>query len=383
MSVRAAYLDYQASTPLDPRVRDAMFEAYGAFGNPSSEEHAFGWSQARRVMEAREHVADLLGASPDEVTFTSGATEANNIAVIGAALAAPPSRRRILISAIEHKSVSEAAYACESYGYSVEIVPVGRGGLIDADDFIQRLSADVAVVSIMAVNNEVGTIQSTAALGRSVRAAGAFFHVDATQAVAAIDIDLVDWNADAISLSAHKIYGPNGIGALVMSMDAPWSPRPLFHGGGQENGLRPGTLPTALCVGFGEACRLMREAGQAERDAVREVRNRLHRELARVAPNLLVTCEETERHPGCLHVRIPGVSASDLLMRLQPEVAASTGSACTTGIIGASHVLLALGYGEDVASECLRFSVGRFTTDEDITLAREAMTSAMARVSAA
>ena len=203
------------------------------------------------------------------------------------------------------------------------------------------------------------------------------------QAPAAVDIDIGAWNADALSISAHKMYGPNGIGALVLSPNAPWFPRPLFYGGGQENGLRPGTLPTPLCVGFGEACRLMKEVGRSERETVRNKRTSLLQALTRAAPKLTVTCGETERHPGCLNVRMPGVSASDLLMRLQPVVAAATGSACTSGIIGPSHVLLALGYSEDEASECLRFSVGRFTTDEDISIAAEALSSAIARIAAA
>lgn len=383
MSQATAYLDYQASTPLDPRVREAMLEAFAAWGNPSSEEHAFGWAQAERVARARDEVAALVGAGADEVVFTSGSTEANNIAVIGAALAAPASRRRILVSAIEHKSVTEAAFACERFGFSVEIVPIGRDGRVDPVEFSRRLGSDVAVASIMAVNNEIGTIQPTQNLGRLVNASGAFFHVDATQAPAAIDIDMTAWNADALSLSAHKIYGPNGIGALVLAESAPWRPRALFYGGGQEGGLRPGTLPTALCAGFGEASRIMRTEASSERPRIREVRDRLRDALAAAVPNLAVTCEMTARHPGCLHVRMPGVSASEVLMRIQPRIAASTGSACTTGIIGPSHVLLALGQSEEVAAECLRLSVGRFTSEAEIAIAAEALEFATARMAAA
>jgi cysteine desulfurase len=382
MPVRGIYLDYQASAPLDPRVREAMFEAYADPGNPHAEEHAFGWAKARRVEQARVQVAALVGAEAEEVIFTSGATEANNIAVIGGALAAPNKRRRILVSAIEHKSVLEAARSCEDIGFTVEFIPVGADGRLDPTELGRRLAPDVALVSVMAVNNEIGTIQETAILGGFVRMAGAFFHVDATQAPLAVDIDLTRWHADALSLSAHKIYGPNGIGALVLSHGAPWQPRPLIYGGGQERGLRPGTLPAALCVGFGEASRLVAEAGEIERIAVVGLRDCLLHALQRSAPDLVVTCAATPRHPGSLHVRIPGVSASDLLMRLQPGVAASTGSACTSGIIGPSHVVMALGLDAEAAGECVRFSLGRFTTIEEIELAADAFGSALIRIAA-
>ena len=262
MPLQSVYLDYQASAPLDPKVRLAMSEAYDAPGNASSEEHGFGWAAAARVERARKAVADSVHALPEEVTFTSGATEANNIALLGAAMAAPVTRRRILISAIEHKSVSAAAFAAERWGFGVEIVPVTREGRVDPADLASRLGSDVAIVSMMAVNNEVGTIQPVAELGRLARAVGAFFHVDATQALAALDVDMIQWGADALSLSGHKIHGPGGVGALVVGVDAPWRPLPIMHGGGQERGLRPGTLSVPLCVGLGEACRLTALAGR-------------------------------------------------------------------------------------------------------------------------
>jgi cysteine desulfurase len=377
MLMQAVYLDYQASAPIDPKVRLAMSEAYDAPGNASSEEHGFGWAAAARVEQARKAVADSVRALPEEVTFTSGATEANNIAILGAALAAPVTRRRILISSIEHKSVSAAAFAAERWGFTVEIVPVTRDGSVDPADLRSRLSDDVAIASIMAVNNEIGTIQPVAELGRLTRAVGAFFHVDATQALAALDVDMIEWGADALSLSGHKVHGPGGVGALVVGIDAPWRPLPIMHGGGQEQGLRPGTLPVPLCVGLGEACRLMALAGQGGRLRVAELRDLLGDRLKLAAPDLEVSCEAVARHPGCLHVRLPGVSASDLLLRLQPHVAAATGSACTSGMIGPSHVLLALGMTPEQAGECLRFSVGRFSTREDVEFAADCVSSSL------
>jgi cysteine desulfurase len=377
------YLDYQGSTPLDPRVKVALFEAYDAVGNPSSEEHAFGWGQAQRVSRARENVAALAHTSSGEVVFTSGATEANNIAIIGAAFAAPKGRRRVIISAIEHKSVIEAANSTRRFGFEVEMLRVGDDGVVNPNELSRKMGSDVAVVSIMGVNNEIGTMQLTPELGSIAQAHGAFFHVDATQAAAAMEIDLGGWNADAISLSSHKIYGPNGIGALVLSEDAPWRPHPITFGGGQEMGLRPGTLPTSLCVGFGEACRLLLAEGATERPRIRSLRQRLLRRLLQAAPTAIETCRIAERHPGCLHVRFPGISAADLLMRLQPRVAASTGSACTSGMIGPSEVLLALGLNRTEASECLRFSLGRFTTEADIDAAAEAISAVLARIACA
>lgn len=379
MPLQSVYLDYQASAPLDPRVRKVINDAYEHPGNASAEEHAFGWAAARKVAEARAFVADCVGAFPDEVVFTSGSTEANNIALLGAAAAAPQSRRRILVSAIEHKSVSAAALAMEQHGFKVEWVPVTPCGLVDLESLAVQLGDDVAVVAIMAVNNEIGTIQEGRKLGSLVRASGAFFHVDATQAITAIDFNMQQWHADSISLSGHKIYGPAGIGALVIATDAVWRPKPIAFGGGHEGGLRPGTLPVALCIGLGEACRLIGEIGKTDRERSATLRDMLRDLLHDLVGDLAVTSESVARHPGCLHVRLPGFDASDLLLKLQPRVAAATGSACTSGIIGPSHVLLALGMTVDEASECIRFSLGRFTTREEVIFAANAVAEALVR----
>lgn len=371
------YLDYQASTPLDPRVRLAMAAAYDVPGNPSSEEHGFGWAAARKVEDARGLVADVLNASSEEITFTSGATEANNIAILGAAMGAPASRRRILISSIEHKSVSGAAYGAERLGFKVELVAVTPDGVVDLQSLAALLADDVAVVSVMAVSNEIGTVQPTEEVGRLVRLAGAFFHVDATQGLAAEAVDVGTWKADAVSLSGHKIYGPGGIGALFVGLDAPWRPMPLMHGGDQERGLRPGTVPVPLCVGLGEACRLISTEGEGERERVLSLREALKNRLEAIVPGLIVTCEKSLRHPGCLHVRLPGIPADDLILRLQPRLAVSSGSACTSGVIGPSFVSLAVGMTAEEASECLRFSVGRFSSGDDLEQAASLIEEAL------
>lgn len=377
MSKAAVYLDYQGSTPIDPRVSEVLVEALSHPGNASAEDHAFGWAAARRIDAARESVAAAIGALAEEIVFTSGATEANNLAILGAAIGAPTDRRRVLVSAIEHKSVLEPAAALTAQGYSVEFIPVGIDGIVTPSELALRMGPDVAVVSIMAVNNEIGTIQPIRELSTAVREFGTFFHVDATQALCAQPVDVLQWNVDSLSLSGHKIYAPGGIGALYVALEAPWRPRPLVYGGGQERRLRPGTVPAALCAALGAACRLIVEEGVEERAAVAALRDELEGELRRLCWGLEVTCAASPRHPGALHVRFPGVDASDLIGRLQPRVGASTGAACNSGIIGPSHVSLALGMRPEEATECVRFSVGRFSTRSDIEIAAEAVRLAL------
>jgi cysteine desulfurase len=359
------YLDYQASTPMDPRVQAVVAEAMRAeFGNPSSESHVFGWRAHALVETSRGAVGAAIGALPDEVIFTSGATEADNLGVLGAAIAAPPGRRRILVSAIEHKAVLEAAEATRERGFTVEIVRVTPFGVVDLDDLRARLGPDVAVVSVMAVNNEIGTVQPIEQVAELAGAAGAFVHTDATQAPAAMHVDVLAWKVDAASFSSHKVYGPKGVGALYLAASAPWRPRALMHGGGQERGLRPGTLPGPLCAGFGVAMTLCAEG--EELDRIAQLRDAFAARLRALWPTLEVTCEATARHPGNLHVRFPGREATELLARLQPIVCAATGSACTSGIIGPSHVLIALGQDVRAAEEGIRFSLGRFTTEVEV-----------------
>lgn len=371
------YLDYQASTPIDPRVRAVVADAMEAeFGNPSSETHALGWRAREMVEHARSKVALMIGALPDEVIFTSGATEADNIAVLGAALAAPEKRRRILVSAIEHKAVLEAALAAEGAGFTIEMIAATPDGLIDLRALQAKMAPDVAVVSVMAVNNEIGTIQPIAQVAEIAATAGAFVHTDATQAPVAMQVDVLAWNVDAASFSSHKAYGPKGVGALYLASSAPWRPRPLMFGGGQEQGLRPGTLAAPLCAGFGEAANLLTDAA-AERSRVAALRDLFTQHLRRIAPDVQITGQALARHPGSLHVRFPGRDATEFLDRLHPRVCAATGSACTSGVIGPSHVLLALGWDDRAAGEGVRFSLGRFTTEDEVARAADAVAEAL------
>lgn len=362
------YFDYLGSTPLDPRVCEAMVSAWEHPGNSSAQDHAFGWRAAKAVQTARNTVADTFGADIEEITFTSGATEANNLLILGAAHAAPGNRRRILVSPIEHKSVLSPANVLSRQGFDLDFVKVGKDGLVDLDALRSQLDAKVAVVSIMAVNNEIGVVQDVEALSAIVSNSGAFFHVDATQAPSAMAVDLHKWGCDGASFSAHKIYGPVGIGAAFLSVAAPWRPLPLMTGGGQEDGLRAGTVPQALCAGFAMACELLQSQGADDRTRGKQMRNKVLDVLQRRLPEVEVTAVAAPRHPGSLHVRLRGIDAADLLLRLQPSVAAATSSACTSGQIGASHVLRALGWSDADATEALRFSVGRFTTDADVHL---------------
>lgn len=371
------YLDYMASTPLDPAVRTVVEAALrDEFANPSSEGHILGWRARDAVENARADVAAAIGAASDEILFTSGATEADNIAVLGAAFAAPPSRRRILIGAFEHKAVIEAARAASGHGFHVETIAITPDGILDLADLRSKLGPDVAVVSAMAVNNETGVLQPVSEMAALATASGAFVHTDATQAPAAMDVDLEAWSVDAASFSSHKVYGPKGVGALYLSSVAPWRPRALLHGGGQEQGLRPGTLPTPLCLGFAAA---LRSLHRDERRRVAGRRDAFERTLRSLVPGMIVTGATSARHPGALHVRFPGRDATDLLNRLQSSVCAATGSACTSGLIAPSHVLIALGWDRKAAEEGVRFSLGRFTTDDEVSRAAELVAHAVAQ----
>lgn len=375
MSNPAIYLDYQASTPVDPQVA-ALIAAVSAevYSNPHAEDHAGGWDASRVIETARGQIAEAIGAEADEVYFMSGATEADNIGVLGAALGAPKERNRIIVSAFEHKAVLECAAAARRHGFIVETASITPNGIVDLDSLGRQLSNDVAVVSVMAVNNEIGTIQPISEVAARAAQSGAFVHTDATQAPLAMDIDVLDWGVDAASFSSHKVHGPKGVGALYLSSSAPWRPRPLMFGGGQERGLRPGTLPTPLCAGFGLAMTLIQAD---ERRKVASMRDRLAAQLKDVSPNLQVTCEVTERHPGCLHLRVPGRDAKDVATRLQPSIRISTGSACTSGVMHGSHVLMSLGWSAHAAQEGLRISLGRFTSDTELDVAVEMISRAL------
>lgn len=372
------YLDYQASTPLDPRVAGAMAPFWSeCCGNAHSGEHSFGWAADEAVEGARARVAGLVGADADEIVFTSGATEANNLALLGMARAAAPGRRKVVVSAIEHKSVLAAARALKEEGFELTIVPVGSGGVVDFGALASAVDSRTAVVSVMAVNNEVGTIQPLRQIAETCHAAGTSFHVDAAQALAFLPIDVIRSGIDLMSLSAHKCYGPKGVGAIYVRRDLSPRPQPLMFGGGQEGGLRPGTLPVPLCVGFGEACAILEMERAKDALHAAALRDHFLRELRRRLPDVKVNGTMDGRHPGNLNLHFPSVEAGLLLNALQPNVAASSGSACTSGFQEASHVLRAMGLTTSEAASSVRFGIGRFTTEAGINRAVELVVSAV------
>lgn len=368
---QAIYLDHQASTPVDPRVLSAMMPYFRkSFGNPHSADHARGWQAAKAVEHAAALVAKLIGAEADEIIFTSGATEANNLALLGLCEnAAQGKRRRVLMSAIEHKSVlAVGRFLHERLGYEVERVPVDTLGFVDRQGLREMLDDNVLAVSIMAVNNEIGTIQDMDELSGLIKESGALFHCDAAQAPCAMDMGGFSSFVDLLSLSGHKMYAPQGIGALFIRRDLQGRIEPLIHGGGQQQALRSGTVPVALCVGMGMAASLLGgKDAEEERESLRKRRDWLVRKLMRLRwPVVLNGPEDDKRHPGNANLRFEGFDAHDILAALQPRLAASTGSACASGIPEPSHVLRAMGLSSQEAESSIRFSLGRDSSDSDV-----------------
>lgn len=362
------YLDNQATTPVEKRVLEAMLPYFSAeYGNPHSSDHWYGWQSKKATDSARLQVSQLIHSDPDEVIFTSGATEANNIAVLGSLnFLNRRKKTRIIISAFEHKCILEAAKAAQQQGFKITILKPNENGFITPEILLNNIGDDVGLVSVLTVNNEIGTIQPVKELAAISRCAGALFHTDAAQAAAFLNINVTETGADLLSLSAHKIYGPKGIGALFIKREVQKNITPLIFGGGQENGFRPGTLPTMLCVGFGKAC----EIAALERDKnISYLQNLSYlfcTLLSKNNPNILINGSIQQRHPGNLNIAFPGIDAHSLLQSLQPNIAASTGSACTTGTPEPSHVLRSIGLSDDRAESSVRFSFGLQNTEEEI-----------------
>lgn len=373
-------MDYQATTPMDPRVIARMREGKESgqgFGNPHSTNHGYGRSAAEDVATSRNLIATLIGADDDEIVFTSGATEANNLAVIGTCHEMS-GRNEIVVSAIEHKSVLAAARHLESRGFVVRKASVDAAGRIKMDHLQHLISDRTRLVSVMATNNEIGVEQDVATIATLCRNAGSLLHVDAAQALGTTANDVYDWAADFISLSSHKVYGPKGIGALFVSRDARRHIRSIMFGGDQEDGLRPGTLAPALCAGFGEACNILLSERSEEIVRLANLRERFLTRLRERIPACEINGSLTMRHPGNLNVRFPGLEAEQMLAMCEGRIAAATGSACTSGIPEPSHVLIALGRTSREAHESIRFSFGRFTTTEDIDATVEGLSAATA-----
>ena len=363
---RPIYLDYMATTPLDPRVRAAMIPYLeDEFGNPHSD-HAYGWRAAAAVDQAASELARLIRADANEIVFTSGATEANNMAIQGVCRSAERRGNHILVSSIEHKCVLNTARHFGESGFECEIVPVNQSGLVDTEYVISRLRDDTALVSIMLVNNEIGTIQPVRSIADTCRERGIVFHTDAAQAVGKIALDVDELNIDLLSLSGHKFYGPKGIGCLFISKNCPLRLEPLMHGGAQQDGRRAGTLAPFLCVGLGEAARLSAELLPAELEQTERLKALLMAQLKEAFPTILVNGDEDSSIAGCLNVSLPGIDAESALTALHRNLSISTSSACNAGLFETSYVLAALGRTPQEASASIRFGLGRFTTEDEI-----------------
>ena len=365
------YLDYQATTPIDSRIFDEMLPYMrGKFGNPHSSEHAFGWDSNKAVETAKTQIAPYINALEEEIIFTSGSTESNNLAIIGTGYVAleKSKRRKILVSAIEHKCVLGASRFLKRFGFTVEKIPVKSDGIIDTSLFKSLLSDDVLLVSVMSTNNEIGVNEPIKEIGTLCQERGILFHIDASQGIYT-NLNVPDINVDFLSLSAHKIYGPKGIGVLYIKRSAHLKPLGIINGGDQQNGFRSGTLPTFLVVGMGAAFSIMQECKFSEINLLSNLRDQLYIGLSQIFPDVRLNGHTKERHPGNLNVTIPGIDAKQFILSLQPNLAFSTGSACTSGVIEPSHVLKAIGLSTEDADSSFRMSVGRFTTKDEISKA--------------
>ena len=379
---RPVYLDNHATTRVDPRVVAEMLPWFDVhFGNAGSVNHSFGAEAADAVEQSRRQIGDLLKCMPDAVIFTSGGTESNNLAIKGVLGMAPPGRH-LIVSAAEHRSVLDPAKRLQRRGVELTIIRVDRDGRVDPQTIEAAIRPNTVLASVMLANNEVGSINPIPEIARICRSRGVVFHCDAVQAVGKIPLDLEQLGADLVSLSAHKLYGPKGTGALyVRRGDPPIRLEPLLDGGGHERRLRSGTLAVPLIVGFGTACRLAREALESESVLIRKLRDRLWQGLCERLPGLILNGHPTERLAGNLNVSIEGVDGEQLMDGLT-RIAVSSGSACASADPEPSHVLRAMGVAEPLSKASLRFGLGRFNTADDVELAIEHVAETVKRLRA-
>ena len=379
---RPIYLDYSATTPVDPRVAEKMVDCMtreGNFGNPASRSHMYGWQAEEAVETARRQVADLVNADPREIVWTSGATESDNLAIKGAAHFYQTKGKHIVTSRIEHKAVLDTCRQLEREGFEVTYLDPEKGtGLIRPEAVAAALREDTILVSLMHVNNEIGTITDIAAIGEITRARGIIFHVDAAQSTGKVEIDLEDLKVDLMSFSAHKTYGPKGVGALYVRRKPRIRLEAQMHGGGHERGFRSGTLATHQIVGMGEAFRIAKEEMQSENERVRKLRDRLWHGLEGLE-QVFMNGDLEQRVPHNLNVSFNFVEGESLIMALK-DIAVSSGSACTSASLEPSYVLRALGLSDELAHSSIRFTIGRFTTEEDVDFVIDQSRQAVTRL---
>lgn len=367
MTDKNLYFDYQATTPMDRRVLDEMMESMTTeFGNAHSKSHIFGWNAENMVEKARKKVADVIGADPKDIIFTSGATESNNTIIKGIARFFKGEKNHIITTKIEHKCVLESCRYLEAKeGFKITYLNVNKDGLIDLEELKNAITDKTVLVSVMAVNNEIGTIQPIKEIGEICKEKGVYFHSDCAQAFGKIPLNVDDMNIDVMSISAHKIYGPKGIGAMYIRRNNPRVKlEPLIHGGGQERGLRSGTLAVPLIVGFGKAAELMQNELQENFEKMKKFATKMKDELLKIKKVYLNGSWE-HRYYGCMNFSFAGIEGESLMMRIK-DIAVSSGSACTSGDLEPSYVIKAIGTDPELAHSSLRIGMGRFTTEEEV-----------------
>lgn len=363
------YMDYQATTPTDPRVVEEMLPYFTSkFGNPHSRSHSFGWEAEEAVEKARDLVAKVIGAEAKEIIFTSGATESNNLAIKGVARFYGSKKNHIITVCTEHKCVLDACRHLEEEGFKVTYLPVGASGLIDLDTLNEAITDQTVLISVMAVNNEIGVIQPLKEIGRICRSKGIFFHTDMAQGYGKIPINVEECNIDLASISGHKIYGPKGIGALYVRKRPRVRITPLINGGGQERGMRSGTLPTPLVVGLGRAAEIATLEMDKDYRHVESLAGRFIEKVTAAAPEIYLNGDKHQRYPGNINLSFAYIEGESMILAIK-GLAVSSGSACTSASLEPSYVLRALGIGEELAHTSIRFGIGRFTTEEEVDYA--------------
>ena len=380
-NINNIYFDYQATTPVDPRVLEKMLPYFSdIYGNPHSRNHSYGWFAEEAVEMARENVAKIIGANPKEIIFTSGATESNNLAIKGLAEFYGDKKDHIITCVTEHKCVLESCrYLSEKKGFKITYLPVKPDGLIDLNELESHITKKTLMVSIMGVHNEIGVIQPLKEIGKICRDKGVFFHSDCAQAIGKIELDVEEMNLDLMSISGHKIYAPKGVGALYIRRKPRVRISAIMSGGGQERGMRSGTLSPALCVGLGEACNIYLKEMKKENEKITKLKDRLLNGIRNSCSDIYLNGSEIHRVPGNLNLSFAYIEGESLMMGIK-NLAVSSGSACTSASLEPSYVLKALGVEEELAHTSLRIGLGRFTTEKDVDSAVKQIVSEVKRL---